>query len=241
LAAPELKKYGFSALFNVTTGYIGKKKLLWTKELDEIVLGWRKKTIPTPENKSDITMPLVLKEKIGIAEHLRSCCKKMSDEEREVFLNDLGSKEFSFKKKWHEELYEFMTWDEVRNLSSQGFEIGSHTINHPILTQLPEEKLKKELQDSKTIIEQKLDKECSWIAYPNGGIADVSPQIYHKTKKAGYKIGLTLMGSGFNNTSPNTFIMDRICIGGQEPRNLFLARTSNFLNNIRQLKNVIPK
>jgi len=43
-----------------------------------------------------------------------------------------------------------MTWDEVRELrDTYGWEIGSHTINHPDLTTLGSAKLKKELEGSK--------------------------------------------------------------------------------------------
>ncbi len=43
-----------------------------------------------------------------------------------------------------------MTWDQVRDLqNNRGWEIGSHTINHPYLTQLSDEELRKELYQSK--------------------------------------------------------------------------------------------
>ena len=49
-----------------------------------------------------------------------------------------------------------MTWDELRAVAERGFEIGSHTVSHPHLTQLSDHELNEELRRSREQIEDGL-------------------------------------------------------------------------------------
>ena len=59
-----------------------------------------------------------------------------------------------------------LTWSEVRELRSTGMEFGSHTVNHPKLVELAWDKVRSELLDSKSEIEQRLGVCCPAFAYP---------------------------------------------------------------------------
>jgi peptidoglycan/xylan/chitin deacetylase (PgdA/CDA1 family) len=61
---------------------------------------------------------------------------------------------------------ECLTWDEVKTLHAEGFEFGSHTVNHPQLVDLPWEQIENELRDSKATIEDRLRAEVASFAYP---------------------------------------------------------------------------
>lgn len=69
----------------------------------------------------------------------------------------------------------FFSWDEIRQLSSEGFIIGSHGFSHRLLKDLPEDSLEKEIIYSKEYIEEKIGKEVFAFAYPFG-IADRNAQ-----------------------------------------------------------------
>src|SRR3989344_2318481 len=68
----------------------------------------------------------------------------------------------------HENYSGFLTWNQVKELANNGFEIGSHSLSHPRLTELSAEELKEELQNSKIILEQKTGKKINHFAYPYG-------------------------------------------------------------------------
>lgn len=51
----------------------------------------------------------------------------------------------------------YMTWDEIRELFSMGFEIGSHTVTHADLALCHESKIKYEIEQSKKDIETQLE------------------------------------------------------------------------------------
>ena len=62
----------------------------------------------------------------------------------------------------------FMSWDNLKHISDNGHIIGSHTFSHLILNNLSKEILEKELVYSKKIIEEKLNINCKYFAYPFG-------------------------------------------------------------------------
>jgi peptidoglycan/xylan/chitin deacetylase (PgdA/CDA1 family) len=61
-----------------------------------------------------------------------------------------------------------MGWDKLRELSKLGFEISSHTHTHPDLTRLSRKEIRRELEFSKKIIEDKIGKPVEFLSYPFG-------------------------------------------------------------------------
>lgn len=63
---------------------------------------------------------------------------------------------------------ELMTNDQILTASSLGFEIGAHSMNHKVLTELSEIELRDEVIDSMKSIESILGKRIHSFAYPYG-------------------------------------------------------------------------
>jgi peptidoglycan/xylan/chitin deacetylase (PgdA/CDA1 family) len=61
-----------------------------------------------------------------------------------------------------------MTWDDLRELTERGIEIGAHTVSHAHLRETSDEELDRELTESKRRIEDELGCPCSLLAYPFG-------------------------------------------------------------------------
>ena len=72
--------------------------------------------------------------------------------------------------------------------TAQNFEIGGHTLNHSILTELSDEKIDFELRKSKETLEKITGKEIISFCYPRG---QYNKKIMKKVKEAGYKGGRT--------------------------------------------------
>ncbi len=53
-------------------------------------------------------------------------------------------------------------------LAERGWEIGSHTMTHPVLTNVDDATLQQELAESKGALEQLTGTPCTAIAYPTG-------------------------------------------------------------------------
>ena len=81
-----------------------------------------------------------------------------------------------------------LSWADLERLHEAGWEIGSHTQSHPLLTRLPQEVAMEELQGSRELIEQHLGS-CQTVAYPYG-VADA--RVSSLAERAGYTAGCEL-------------------------------------------------
>lgn len=86
------------------------------------------------------------------------------------------------------ELYP-LDWEQLRALTATGWEVGSHTVSHPKLTELDDESLARELGESRATAEDALGAPCTSIAYPYG---DVDARVVTATSEAGYSFGAAL-------------------------------------------------
>ena len=61
-----------------------------------------------------------------------------------------------------------MTTDQLRALAAAGMTIGAHTVSHPILSRVSEDKARAEMAESKERLETVIGRKVSLFAYPNG-------------------------------------------------------------------------
>ncbi len=61
-----------------------------------------------------------------------------------------------------------MSDSQIRSLHRGGVEIGAHTINHPILARLDDDQSRREILDSKKVLEDITGAAVTSFAYPNG-------------------------------------------------------------------------
>lgn len=91
----------------------------------------------------------------------------------------------------------FLKWSEVKVLIKEGIEIGSHSITHSHLTQIPLKEAKKEIENSKKIIEDKTGKEVKYFCYPYG---DFNKKIMQLVEESGYELAVVTPSKKIKNT-----------------------------------------
>ena len=77
----------------------------------------------------------------------------------------------------------YMGWPQLQELLKGGMIIGSHGLNHNILVNLSEEELKKELGESKRILEEHLKVSAEYFSVPRGFW---NSRILRAAQQAGY-------------------------------------------------------
>jgi peptidoglycan/xylan/chitin deacetylase (PgdA/CDA1 family) len=82
-----------------------------------------------------------------------------------------------------------MDWDELGSLAAAGWEVGSHTVSHPMLTRVGDEALAGELGESRAAVEAALGRPCRSLAYPYG---DFDARVAEGARAAGYDAAGTL-------------------------------------------------
>jgi peptidoglycan/xylan/chitin deacetylase (PgdA/CDA1 family) len=81
-----------------------------------------------------------------------------------------------------------MDWEALRDLAARGVAIGSHSVTHRPLTSLSTPDLFDELQSSRQLIEDRLDRAVTTFAYPYG---DFDGAVQDAARRAGYAAAVT--------------------------------------------------
>ena len=105
----------------------------------------------------------------------------------------------------------WMTWDQVRSLAAQGFEIGSHTDTHINLAKADPDVARAELRLSRQKLQQELGIAPRLFAYPFGGREHISERSRELVREAGFECCLSCYG-GVNVALPDPFHLNRIGI-----------------------------
>lgn len=109
-----------------------------------------------------------------------------------------------------------MTVDEVKEISKHPLvSIQAHTVNHPILTSVPDDVLEVELSDSKKILEEWTGKKVIAFSYPNGRNTIRESEMARKY----FDISFTTIQKHIS-ISDDIMLLPRYSLTGQWPRDL---------------------
>jgi peptidoglycan/xylan/chitin deacetylase (PgdA/CDA1 family) len=96
-----------------------------------------------------------------------------------------------------------LSWEQIREISEWGFEIGSHSHSHRDLKSMNSNEIKFELDYSKKLLEDKLGKEINYFSYPFGRF---DSRTSKQCREAGYLGAVTMAPK---NTFTNYFELPR--------------------------------
>lgn len=204
-AKPILEKYGIPATFFITTGAIDAHKEFWWDEIGRITLA--AKTLPATfqltigkteyrwqvDSKNQEQLTESQAETVGIPENnailsrirlhyaLWQILSRLSVEEKWVVLRQIA--EWAGQPPDPRADHLAMTSEELISLAnSKLFEIGAHTVNHPMLSRLPLEHQEEEIIKSKQDLEEKLTQPITSFAYPHGDYSEETIKILKQCK-----------------------------------------------------------
>ncbi|MBI3316621.1 MAG: polysaccharide deacetylase family protein [Candidatus Omnitrophica bacterium] len=216
LAKPVLEKYNIQPVIFITTENIGKYDLIWP---DAVFLYYQDRTIPSKQfpdgytaNPKISSSPSQMDEE-AIYDIIR-WLKKVKNQKRLEFLNRIMSKPDFISRIPQECLV--LNEDEIFQLSSLGFNIGSHTNSHSILSRMSAEEQENEIALSKKILEEITSKPVCSFAYPEGGAHDFNDVTIQLLKKHNYTSAFTTI-EGYDGKDENLYKLKRIFVMGNLP------------------------
>lgn len=139
--APELLRLGIPAVFYLVTGHTGTNQPLWFDQLSAMRISHPAEVLPINEE-----------------------LKALPWRDRDNLLNQHALR-LGFDPK--QSSPQVMTWEQARRLQRDGFELGSHTVDHAILVNETESEARRQLVQSYEDMTRN-GLRCRTFAFPNG-------------------------------------------------------------------------
>jgi peptidoglycan/xylan/chitin deacetylase (PgdA/CDA1 family) len=169
-AGPLLKRFGIPCTFFIATGYVDSAREFWWDELEQLV-----------DSREDYL-------------NLYGQLQPLSHGARIQILDGMANHRHMEHRA--RASHRALTSRELTKLASEDlFEIGAHTVTHPLLASQPAETQYVELHASKAWLEAHLNRRIDSMSYPYGGTGHYNRVTVDAAKKAGFARACT--------TSPN--------------------------------------
>jgi len=101
-----------------------------------------------------------------------------------------------------------LSWQQLDEMAQAGVTVGSHGLNHRILTRITKGQAHWEMEVSKAAIEQELSITVTQFCYPNG---NCSPELEEMAERCGYREAYSTLPGSYQDSSPR-FAIPRINI-----------------------------
>jgi peptidoglycan/xylan/chitin deacetylase (PgdA/CDA1 family) len=121
---------------------------------------------------------------------------------------------------------------ELRQLVDQGMSIGSHTLNHPMLSQQTSELAWREISESRALLADVIGQPIWALAYPFGDPGSVTLREMQMAEQAGYQCAFMNIGGGFGASLPR-FALPRVHVSVDMSLAEFEAHLSGFHRDFR--------
>jgi len=116
-----------------------------------------------------------------------------------------------------------LTWDLIRAMYREGINFGSHTMTHPVVSQLTNFQLESELGESKQVLEQRIGGPALHFAYPFGQPADCGTAALPLLVRNGYRSAATTI-EGTNEPGDSRYQLCRSQVGNERSLAMFALK-----------------
>lgn len=213
-AFPVLKKHNVPGIFYLPTEFIDSDKVPWWDEIAYLLRNSSGQSYSLP--KQDTKFDLVKLSIDATIQKIIFQAKRIDGINILDVLADIRDKfPQAHEKLQAEENMLFMNWQQAKEMSENGMEIGSHTLSHQILSQLTSDEQKIEITISKEVIEKNIGQEIFSIAYPVGRYHCYTEETCQLSEEAGYIIGFN-NEPGKNKTINNPYNINRTCVDAND-------------------------
>jgi peptidoglycan/xylan/chitin deacetylase (PgdA/CDA1 family) len=188
-AFPVLRTHNIPAMLYLTTECIGGGACLWTSELRYIILKNAKPNLRLNTLEEEYVLGSRndrFKALHNIKTRLLALPRGMREEVLSELRHQAGVKDLTPLNGT------MLNWNEVREMRKAGISFGAHTASHPSLPHIPLEEARKEILESKNVLESQLDEPIKHFSYPNpGDRINFNGELKGMLQSAGYNSATT--------------------------------------------------
>ena len=210
---PIFRKYRLPFAVYVVTSFPDNTAILWWYMLEDLVLQHEQINF-TYKDKEYFFKTSSVREQENAYNTIRDLILTIPQDELEDWLETVFS---PYNIVRHDYDNQQMNWQQIRELSNDPLvTVGAHTVRHLNLRQLTSAEVKKEIQSSKQIIEQKTGNPVDHFAYPFGSRVEVGRREFNIAAKSGFKTMTTVReGAVFPAHRHYTECLPRVEITGR--------------------------
>ena len=206
LAVPELERLGLPATFFLVPGLLDRRVEPWWEAVAWAV------TEATVAEATLAGRRVTLGERSGRRAARREAEEHLKRRDRAAREAALAEMMKALRPPPRDDLRElFLDWPGARELAARGFEIGSHSSHHAILSEESPEAQMSDLIESRVALEDGLAVPVTAVAYPNGGAPDYDAGTLAAAEAAGFENGVTTR-KGVNGRGTPRFEVRRVVV-----------------------------
>ncbi len=189
LALPILEEFEIPATVYLTTSFIDGQNefqgLIWPDYVHAILLATRKERL----DLMDLSLAsLDLSSEASRHRAKALVCQKLKalpTERRLECIQALVARADTVILDRHREMFRGMSWLDIQAIDKKGLiDFGAHTVSHVILSQTCGSAMRREILDSKRLIEGKVGHAIDHFAYPNGTPDDYNESVLGVVREA---------------------------------------------------------
>jgi len=188
-AFPVLRELGLPATIFLVAGLVGTTTRLWYDQVKVLVERLDGPSLPLPEclGGGSLEFRADLRGRRRTLSVLIGKLKECDDDVRRRALHELSTRHASLLAQ-DDGRDHLLTWEEARLMEEQGVSFGSHTMGHPLLTQISDDGiLREEIAESRELLAGRLRSPLPVLAYPGGVF---SGRVARMTQDCGYSWAL---------------------------------------------------
>jgi peptidoglycan/xylan/chitin deacetylase (PgdA/CDA1 family) len=186
-----LKKYSIPATIFLTTACIDNRTVLLSDQLAYMIGSTIEKNFKIPVLSQKTFFLKNEDERLASFCEINSLLKKMPHYIRAEITEQLRMI-LNISLEEIQNATPSLSWQEIKEMHDSGLvSYGTHTVSHPILTQISLEQLKHEILYPKLLLERQLGEKIEFIAYPNGTSDDYDEKVKTLVAESGYVLAFT--------------------------------------------------
>jgi len=170
VVAPVLADMKLPASFFLTTGLVDGGGWMWSDRLGWILGTARRDSIHCPLLGRNLPLHGADARRRAFAE-LISALRRRPPQVRDAQVSELAQ-HLDVTDAAPEGDYRFMTWDQARALAAAGFDVGAHTVHHPMLAEIGDDEARAEILGSRDRVRAEVGRCCDVFCYPFGKSGD---------------------------------------------------------------------
>ena len=231
-AYPIFKKHNIPFSVFVITSFPEKKAILWWYLLEDLIL---ENSCIRFELDGDVyNLKCETPDKKEITFLIMRRLIMDTEEGNQLFKVKKIFEEFSVDL--HQKTDELaLSWEQIQQLSADPLvTIGSHTVNHCMLRELPLVDMQREVVEATQIIESHIDKKVEHFSYPYGSVEAVGPREFNFIRKCGFKMAVTgRCANIFHEHREHLECLPRFTINGENSLSLLTLMMKGILPFLR--------